>query len=153
MLGDNWTAELLAAHRRFCYVRSTSTPAGRNAQTAAVPWRCGEGIVMSGRAPTDQGLFFGVAPAPGMMGGTKAHYDCITVFSETDHTEDLPKIDIPLLIIHSEDDQIVPFKDSAPMAVKLAPKGVLKVYKDLPHGMPATHAELINADLLSFIGG
>ena len=89
----------------------------------------------------------------GMMGGTKAHYDCITVFSETDHTEDLPKIDIPLLIMHSEDDQIVPFADAAPLAAKLAPNATLKVYKDFPHGMPATHAEVINADLLAFFRG
>jgi non-heme chloroperoxidase len=87
----------------------------------------------------------------GMMGGTKAQYDCIKVFSETDHTDDLRKIDIPLLVMHSEDDQIVPFKDSGPLSAKLAPKATLKVYKDLPHGMPATHAALINADLLAFI--
>jgi non-heme chloroperoxidase len=86
-----------------------------------------------------------------MMGGTKAHYDCIAVFSETDHTDDLPKIDIPLLVMHSEDDQIVPFADAGPLAAKLAPKGILKVYKDLPHGMPATHPDIINADLLAFI--
>ena len=86
----------------------------------------------------------------GMMGGTKAHYDCIKVFSETDLTDDLPKIDIPLLVMHSEDDQIVPFADSAPLASKLAPKGVLKVYKDLPHGMPATHSDVVNAELLAF---
>jgi non-heme chloroperoxidase len=87
----------------------------------------------------------------GMMGGTKAHYDCIKVFSETDLTDDLPKINIPLLVMHSEDDQIVPFADSAPLSSKLAPKGALKVYKDFPHGMPATHSEIINADLLAFI--
>ncbi len=89
----------------------------------------------------------------GMMGGTKAHYDCIKVFSETDQTDDLPKIGIPLLVMHSEDDQIVPFADSAPLSSKLAPKGTLKVYKGLPHGMPATHAEIINADLLAFLSG
>jgi non-heme chloroperoxidase len=87
----------------------------------------------------------------GMMGGTKAQYDCIKVFSETDLTDDLRKIDIPLLVMHSEDDQIVPFADSAPLSSKLAPKGTLKVYKDFPHGMPTTHAEIINADLLAFI--
>jgi non-heme chloroperoxidase len=86
----------------------------------------------------------------GMMGGTKAHYDCIKVFSETDLTDDLRKIDIPLLIMHSEDDQIVPFADAAPLAAKLAPKATLKVYKDFPHGMPATHAEIVNAELLAF---
>jgi len=87
----------------------------------------------------------------GMMGGTKAHYDCIKVFSETDHTEDLKKIDVPVLVMHSEDDQIVPIADSAPLAAKLLKKGTLKVYKDLPHGMPTTHPDIINADLLAFI--
>ncbi|MDB5737935.1 MAG: chloroperoxidase [Sphingomonas bacterium] len=87
----------------------------------------------------------------GMMGGAKAHYDCIAVFSETDHTEDLRKIDIPLLVMHGDDDQIVPFADSAPLSAKLAPKATLKVYPGFPHGMPATHAEIVNADLLAFI--
>jgi non-heme chloroperoxidase len=88
----------------------------------------------------------------GMMGGTKAQYDCIKVFSETDMTDDLRRIDIPLLVMHSEDDQIVPFADSAPVTAKLAPKATLKVYKGLPHGMPATHPELVNAELLAFFG-
>jgi len=87
----------------------------------------------------------------GMMGGTKAHYDCIKVFSETDLTEDLKKITVPVLVMHSEDDQIVPFADSAPLAAKLLKHGTLKVYKDLPHGMPTTHPEIINPDLLAFI--
>jgi len=87
----------------------------------------------------------------GMMGGTKAHYDCIKVFSETDHTEDLKNIDVPVLIMHSEDDQIVPFADSAPLGIKLLKHGTLKVYKDLPHGMPATHPDIVNAELLAFI--
>jgi non-heme chloroperoxidase len=85
-----------------------------------------------------------------MMGGAKAHYDCIKVFSETDHTEDLRQITVPVLVMHSEDDQIVPFADAGPLAVKLLQKGTLKVYKDFPHGMPTTHAETINADLLAF---
>jgi non-heme chloroperoxidase len=89
----------------------------------------------------------------GMMGGTKAHYDCIKVFSETDLTEDLKQIDVPVLVIHSEDDQIVPFAAAGPLAAKLLKHGTLKVYKDLPHGMPATHADIINADLLAFIRG
>jgi non-heme chloroperoxidase len=87
----------------------------------------------------------------GMMGGTKAHYDCIKVFSETDHTEDLKKITVPVLVMHSEDDQIVPFANSAPLAAKLLSNGSLKVYKDFPHGMPTTHADVINADLLAFL--
>ncbi len=89
----------------------------------------------------------------GMMGGTKAHYDCIKVFSETDLTEDLKKITVPVLVMHSEDDQIVPFADAGPLAAKLLKNGTLKVYKDLPHGMPTTHADIINADLLAFIRG
>jgi non-heme chloroperoxidase len=87
----------------------------------------------------------------GMMGGAKAHYDCIKVFSETDHTEDLKKITVPVLVMHSEDDHIVPFADSGPLSAKLLKNGTLKVYKDLPHGMPTTHADIINADLLAFI--
>jgi non-heme chloroperoxidase len=87
----------------------------------------------------------------GMMGGAKAHYDCIKVFSETDHTEDLKKIAVPVLVMHSEDDQIVPFADAGPLSAKLLKNATLKVYKDLPHGMPTTHADIINADLLAFI--
>lgn len=87
----------------------------------------------------------------GMMGGTKAHYDCIKAFSETDFTEDLKAIDVPVLVMHGDDDQIVPIADSALLAVKLLKKGELKVYKGFPHGMATTHADVINADLLAFI--
>jgi len=86
----------------------------------------------------------------GMVGSIKAHYDCIRVFSETDTTEDLKKIDIPVLVMHSEDDQIVPIAAAGPAAAKLLKHATLKVYKDLPHGMPATHPELVNAELLAF---
>jgi non-heme chloroperoxidase len=86
----------------------------------------------------------------GMLGSVKAHYDCIGVFSETDTTEDLKKIDIPVLVMHSEDDQIVPIAAAGPAAAKLLKHATLKVYKDLPHGMPATHPELVNAELLAF---
>lgn len=89
----------------------------------------------------------------GMVGSIKAHYDCIRVFSETDTTEDLKKIDIPVLVLHSEDDQIVPIAAAGPMAAKLLKKATLKVYKDFPHGMPTTHAEQVNADLLAFFKG
>jgi non-heme chloroperoxidase len=89
----------------------------------------------------------------GMLGGVKAHYDCIKVFSETDLTEDLKKIDIPVLVLHSDDDQIVPIAAAGPMAAKLLKNATLKVYHGLPHGMPATHAEQINADLLAFFKG
>jgi non-heme chloroperoxidase len=87
----------------------------------------------------------------GMMGGTKAHYDCIKAFSETDFTEDLQAITVPTLVMHGDDDQIVPFADSAPLSSELLPNGTLKVYPGLPHGMCTTHADLINADLLAFI--
>lgn len=86
----------------------------------------------------------------GMMGGTKAHYDCIKAFSETDFTEDLKAIDVPVLVMHGTDDQIVPFEDSAPLSSKLLKNGTLKVYDGLPHGMATTHADIINADLLAF---
>ena len=87
----------------------------------------------------------------GMLGSIKGHYDCIKVFSETDTTEDLKKIDIPVLVLHSKDDQIVPIAAAGPMAAKLLKKGTLKTYKGFPHGMPTTEAVTINADLLAFI--
>jgi non-heme chloroperoxidase len=87
----------------------------------------------------------------GMMGGTKAHYDCIKAFSETDFTEDLKKIYVPVLVMHGTDDQIVPYPDSAPLSVKLLKKGTLKSYEGLPHGMCTTHPDVINPDLLAFI--
>jgi non-heme chloroperoxidase len=89
----------------------------------------------------------------GMLGGMKAHYDCIKAFSETDFTEDLKKIDIPVLVQHSEDDQIVPIAAAGPASAKLLKNPTLKVYSGLPHGMPTTHADQINADLLTFIKG
>ncbi|CDN48761.1 alpha/beta fold hydrolase [Neorhizobium galegae] len=89
----------------------------------------------------------------GMMGGTKAHYDCIKAFSETDFTEDLKAIDVPVLVMHGDDDQIVPIADSALLAAKLLKNGTLKVYEGFPHGMATTHADVINADLLAFFKG
>ena len=86
----------------------------------------------------------------GMMGGTKSHYDCIKAFSETDFTEDLKAIDLPVLVMHGDDDQIVPIADSAMLSSKLLKNGTLKVYEGLPHGMATTHADVINADLLAF---
>jgi non-heme chloroperoxidase len=86
----------------------------------------------------------------GMMGGAKAHYDCIKAFSETDFTEDLIKIDVPVLVMHGDDDQIVPIADSALLGIKLLRRGELKIYPGLPHGMATTHADLINRDLLTF---
>jgi non-heme chloroperoxidase len=89
----------------------------------------------------------------GMVGSAKAHYECIKVFSETDTTEDLKKIDIPVLVMHSKDDQIVPIAAAGPAAAKLLKHATLKVYDDLPHGMPATHADIVNAELLAFFKG
>ena len=89
----------------------------------------------------------------GMMGGAKAHYDGIVAFSQTDFTPDLPKIGVPVLVMHSEDDQIVPYADAGPLSAKLLKHGTLKTYKGLPHGMPTTHAQTINADLLAFLRG
>jgi non-heme chloroperoxidase len=89
----------------------------------------------------------------GMMGGAKAHYDCIKAFSETDFTDDLKAIDVPVLILHGEDDQIVPIADSAHLAIKLVKNGTIKTYPGFPHGMATTHADVINADLLAFIRG
>jgi non-heme chloroperoxidase len=86
----------------------------------------------------------------GMMGGTKAHYDCIKAFSETDFTDDLKTIDVPVLIMHGDDDQIVPIADAALLSIKLVKHGTLKVYKGYPHGMCTTHPEAINQDLLAF---
>ena len=77
----------------------------------------------------------------GMMGGAKAHYDGIVAFSQTDFTEDLKKITVPVLVMHSEDDQIVPYVAAGPLSAKLLKNGILKTYKDFPHGMPTTHAE------------
>jgi len=87
----------------------------------------------------------------GMMGGAKAHYDGVVAFSQTDFTEDLKKISVPVLVIHSQDDQIVPYKAAGPLSAKLLKNGTLKTYKDYPHGMITTQADVINADLLAFI--
>ena len=88
----------------------------------------------------------------GMLGGVKAHYDCIKAFSETDFTEDLKKIDVPTLIMHGDDDQIVPIGAAGLMSAKIVKNATLKVYPGFPHGMCTTHADQINADLLAFLG-
>ena len=102
----------------------------------------------------------GVEPLPpviwnwwrqGMMGGAKAHYDGIVAFSQTDFTEDLKKIKLPVLVMHSEDDQIVPYADAGPLSAKLLQNGTLKTSQGFPHGMITTQADTINADLLAFI--
>lgn len=89
----------------------------------------------------------------GMMGSAKAHYDGIVAFSQTDFTEDLKKVGIPTLVMHGDDDQIVPYANSGALSAKLLKNGTLKTYKGFPHGMPTTQAETINADLLAFIKG
>ncbi len=89
----------------------------------------------------------------GMTGSIQAHYECIKAFSETDFTEDLRKIDIPVLVMHGDDDQIVPIADSALLSSKLLKNAELKIYHGLPHGMCATHPEIINPDLLAFVRG
>jgi len=86
----------------------------------------------------------------GMMGGVKAHYDCVKAFSETDFTEDLKKFDVPTLILHGDDDQIVPIGASALMSAKLVKNSTLKVYPGFPHGMCTTNPDQINADMLAF---
>ena len=87
----------------------------------------------------------------GMEGGAKAHYDGIVAFSQTDFTADLKKISVPTLVMHGDDDQIVPYADAGPLSAKLLKNGTLKTYKGFPHGMPTTNADQINADLLEFI--
>jgi non-heme chloroperoxidase len=87
----------------------------------------------------------------GMMGGAKAGYDCIKAFSETDFTDDLKAIDVPVLVIHGDDDQIVPYADAGPLAAKLLKHGTLKTYKGTPHGVHSTNPEILNPDLLEFV--
>ncbi|MEU0286876.1 alpha/beta hydrolase [Streptomyces sp. NPDC006147] len=87
----------------------------------------------------------------GMMGSALAHYECIEVFSETDFTEDLKQIDIPVLVAHGTDDQVVPYDDSAVLAVKLLKNGTLKTYEGLPHGMLSSHPDVLNPDILEFL--
>ncbi len=89
----------------------------------------------------------------GMMGGVKAQYECIKAFSETDFTKDLKAIRQPVLVVHGDDDQIVPYADSAPKSVGLLPDGTLKTYKGLPHGLCTTHPDVVNPDLLAFVEG
>jgi len=86
-----------------------------------------------------------------MTGGAKAHHDGVVAFSQADFTEDLKQITVPVLVMHGDDDQIVPYADSGPLSAKLVQNGTLKTYHGFPHGMPTTQAETINADLLGFI--
>lgn len=100
-------------------------------------------------AKVDQGIIWNWW-RQGMMGGVKAHYDCIKAFSETDFTEDLQSIEVPTLVMHGDDDQIVPYADSAPLSAKLLKYGTLKTYKGLGHGLCTTHPGVVNPDLLAF---
>ncbi len=86
----------------------------------------------------------------GMIGGANAHYEGIKAFSETDFTEDLKAIDVPVLVLHGDDDQIVPYADAGPLSAKLLKNSTLKIYPGYPHGMCTVHADVINADLLAF---
>jgi non-heme chloroperoxidase len=86
-----------------------------------------------------------------MIGGIKAQYDCIKAFSETDFTEDLKAIDVPVLVMHGDDDQVVPYADSAPLSVKLLKRGTLRTYKGYPHGMLTIHAAELSSDILDFL--
>ncbi|MGW1543463.1 alpha/beta fold hydrolase [Streptomyces sp. NPDC002309] len=87
----------------------------------------------------------------GMMGAANAHYECIKAFSETDFTEDLKKIDVPVLVMHGTDDQVVPYADAGPLSAELLPHGTLKSYEGYPHGMLTTHPEVLNPDILEFV--
>jgi non-heme chloroperoxidase len=89
----------------------------------------------------------------GMAGAANAHYECIKAFSETDFTDDLRAITVPTLVMHGDDDQIVPIADSALLSSKLLKNGSLKVYEKFPHGMCSTHADVVNQELLKFIRG
>jgi non-heme chloroperoxidase len=89
----------------------------------------------------------------GMMGSVKAHYDGVVAFSQTDFTSDLKKLNLPVLVQHGDDDQVVPYADSGPLSAKLLKHGTLKTYHGFPHGMPTTQHEVINADILAFIKG
>jgi non-heme chloroperoxidase len=88
-----------------------------------------------------------------MTGGIKPQYDCVKAFSETDFNEDLKKIDVPTLVMHGDDDQMVPFADAGALTAKIVKGAQLKVYPGFPHGMPIIHADVINPDLLAFIRG
>jgi non-heme chloroperoxidase len=86
-----------------------------------------------------------------LVGLRKAHYDGVVAFSQTDFTEDLKKISVPVLVLHGDDDQIVPYADAGPLSAKLLRNSTLKIYKGFPHGMPTTEADTINAELLAFL--
>ena len=127
----------LAANRAQFYLDIASGPFYGFNRTGVVPM---EGVIRN---------WF----RQGMMGGIKAQYDCIKAFSETDFTDDLKSIDVPVLLLHGDDDQVVPIADSAMIGIKLLKSGSLKVYQGYPHGMATTHPDDINRDVLAFIAG
>ena len=131
---DGFQAQLIANRAQFYYDVPAGPFYGYNRPGAKVS----QGVIWNWRRQ-------------GMMGGAKAHYDCIVAFSQTDFTHDLKKIVVPVLVMHGDDDQIVPYRNSAPLSAKLLRNGTLKTYKGFPHGMPTTEANTINADLLTFI--
>jgi non-heme chloroperoxidase len=133
---DNFQAQLAANRAQFYYDVPAGPFYGYNRPNA----KPSEGIIWNWWRQ-------------GMMGSAKAHYDGIVAFSQTDFSKDLKSVTIPVLVMHSEDDQIVPYADSGPMSAKLLKNGTLKTYQGFPHGMPTTQAETINADLLTFIRG
>lgn len=131
---DDMQAQLAANRAQFYYDVPAGPFYGYN-RAGAVP---SQGIIMNWWRQ-------------GMMGSAKAHYDGIVAFSQTDFTDDLQKITVPVLVMHGDDDQIVPYDNAGPLSAKLVRNGTLKTYAGFPHGMPTTEAETINADLLAFI--
>ncbi|HAV1484156.1 TPA: alpha/beta hydrolase [Enterobacter hormaechei subsp. steigerwaltii] len=131
---DDLQAQLAANRAQFYY----DVPAG--------PFY---GFNRSGSAPSEAVIYNWWRQ--GMMGSAKAHYDGIVAFSQTDFTEDLKGISIPVLVIHGDDDQVVPYDDSGKLSAELVKNGKLNTYKGAPHGIPTTHADQVNADLLAFI--
>ncbi|BEM09925.1 non-heme chloroperoxidase [Serratia marcescens] len=131
---DGMQAQLAANRAQFYY----DVPAG--------PFY---GFNRSGSAPSEAVIYNWWRQ--GMMGSAKAHYDGIVAFSQTDFTEDLKGISIPVLVIHGDDDQVVPYDDSGKLSAELVKNGKLNTYKGAPHGIPTTHADQVNADLLAFI--
>ncbi|HBQ2133001.1 TPA: alpha/beta hydrolase, partial [Klebsiella variicola] len=131
---DGMQAQLAANRAQFYY----DVPAG--------PFY---GFNRSGSAPSEAVIYNWWRQ--GMMGSAKAHYDGIVAFSQTDFTEDLKGISIPVLVIHGDDDQVVPYNDSGKLSAGLVKNGKLNTYKGAPHGIPTTHADQVNEDLLAFI--
>ncbi len=127
--------------------------AGRDPSLGVLPGACRRAVlrVQPARARKPSEAVIENWWRQGMMGGAKAHYDGIVAFSQTDFTDDLKQISVPVLVMHGDDDQVVPYADSGPLSAKLVQNGTLKTYHGYPHGMPTTHAAVINADLLAWL--